>query len=63
MPLCSVARYSFTGIVTSPNWIAPRHIDRAMCLPCSRDDAFVRPARDGAGAEGRVHRASKYPSR
>src|SRR5664279_2814707 len=29
-PRDSVARYSFTGMVTSPNWIAPRHIARAM---------------------------------
>jgi len=30
MPPDSVARYSFTGIVTKPNWIAPRHMDRAI---------------------------------
>src|SRR5690242_9382904 len=30
MPPCSVARYSLTGMVTRPNWIAPRHMDRAM---------------------------------
>jgi len=31
-PLDSVARYIFTGIVTSPNWIAPFHIDRGIRL-------------------------------
>src|SRR3954447_12108229 len=29
-PRDSVARYSLIGMVTSPNWIAPRHIARAM---------------------------------
>src|SRR4051812_44251976 len=29
-PRDSVARYSLIGMVTSPNWIAPRHIERAM---------------------------------
>src|SRR5438128_2059432 len=29
-PRDSVARYNLIGIVTSPNWIAPRHIARAM---------------------------------
>src|SRR3954462_13965896 len=29
-PRDSVARYNLIGMVTSPNWIAPRHIARAM---------------------------------
>jgi len=29
-PFYSVARYSLTGIVTRPNWMAPFHIDRAI---------------------------------
>src|SRR4051812_28184425 len=36
-PRDSVARYSLIGIVTSPNWIAPRHIARAM------QDLLARP--------------------
>ena len=30
MPFDSVARYILTGIVTSPNWMAPFHIERAI---------------------------------
>ena len=33
MPLDSVARYSLTGMVTSPNWMAPFHIARATAQP------------------------------
>src|SRR5262249_21027321 len=29
----SVARYSFTGIVTRPNWMAPFHMERATAVP------------------------------
>src|SRR6266571_5341981 len=48
MPLDSVARYSLTGIVTSPNWMAPFHIARATAHPHAR----LSPA--GAGI-GRYH--------
>src|SRR5262245_19124064 len=35
----SVATYSFTGMVTSPNWMAPFHIERATSGPRSGLDA------------------------
>src|SRR4051812_2775243 len=32
----SVARYSLTGMVTRPNWMAPFHMERATGLPHAR---------------------------
>src|SRR4051794_16369302 len=32
----SVARYSLTGMVTRPNWMAPFHMERATDLPHAR---------------------------
>src|SRR5678816_2811326 len=47
MPLDSVARYSLTGMVTSPNWMAPFHIARATVRNLVRapDSAGANPGR------------------
>src|SRR5439155_1669431 len=61
MPPCSVARYSLTGMVTRPNWMAPRHMDRAMmmCLVFERAPS-QQPTGGGAffaGLEADILRA------
>src|SRR5262245_16897011 len=47
MPLDSVARYNLTGMVTSPNWMAPFHIARATVrnLVVAPDAAGAYPGR------------------
>src|SRR3712207_4928740 len=60
IPPCSVARYSLTGMVTSPNWTAPRHIDRAMRPPLPVLSAPPRGALRRASAGVTISRDCKH---
>src|SRR5215210_721849 len=54
----SVVRYSFTGIVTRPNWIAPSHMERAIETHSPGDPLAAGGPRQGEdSARGQVEPA------
>src|SRR5436305_1518059 len=46
MPFDSVARYSLTGIVTNPNWMAPFHIERGTATSSFHGSHQPEPGSD-----------------